>query len=207
MEQPHHDLRAFQTSAVSPRRLFAGAAAIGLQALAIWALATGLASQLIAKLPEEIKAEVVQQKPPEEQKVPPPPPPETVKPPPPYVPPPDIVIQTEAPATTSIQTQSTQKTPPPITAPASIGRPHTCEQKYPPLAVRLNHQGVTTLGFTIDPDGGVSNVHVEKSSGYDELDRAAVECASSWQYKAAIQAGKPVAVTWSTIVKWDLRGG
>jgi len=206
MEQPRHDLRAFQTSAISPRRLIAGAAAIGLQALAIWALATGLASQLIQKLPEEIKAEVVQQKPPEEQKTPPPPPPEMTKPPPPYVPPPDIVIQTEAPSTNSITVQSKKETPPPITAPASTGKPHECgSHYYPPLAIRLNHQGVTVVEFTIEADGSVTNAHVVKSSGYDELDNASIPCTQSWTYRPALLNGKPIATTHTADVIWKLQ--
>jgi protein TonB len=207
MQQPQHDLRAFHTSVASPRRLIAGVAAIGLQVLAIWALATGLAQQLIQKLPEEIKAEVVQQKPPEQEKTPPPPPPDLAKPPPPFVPPPDIMIQSEAPATNAIQNvQSVQKTPPAITAPASIGRAHTCANEYPALATRLGHQGKVTLAFHIATDGSVKDASVVDSSGYDELDQAAISCASKWRYKPAIQNGQPIEVPWKTVVNYNLRG-
>src|ERR1051326_1946822 len=136
MKQPEHDLRPFQTSTASPRRLVSVGAVALLHVVVIWALATGLASQIMQKLPEEIKAEVVQEKPPETPKTPPPPPPELQKPPPPFVPPPDINLQTEAPTTAIQQVVNTpppptpaptKPAPPAITAPASVGRPHECQ--------------------------------------------------------------------------------
>ncbi len=214
MEQPAHDLRPFQAAQANPRRA-ASLVVVGLiHVIAIYALASGLASRVGQKVLEEIKAEVVQEKPPETPKTPPPPPPEMTKPPPPYVPPPDINLQTEAP-TTAIQQVTTvvpppaptKPAPPAITAPASIGRPHSCQQKYPPLAVRLGHEGTTGLSFRIGADGSVKDVRVSSSSGHDELDQAAVNCASSWQYKPAIQNNQPVEVPWQTNVKWKLTGG
>ncbi len=215
MQQPEHDLRPFQVSAASPRRFVS----IGLVALfhlvVIYALASGLASQMIDKLPDDIKADIIKDKPPDQPKAPPPPPPDMVKPPPPFIPPPDIVVANEAPVTNTI---TVTNTPPPVQAPpkpqvsspASIGAPHVCPQAkwYPPLAVRLSHQGTTTLAFTVETDGSISNVTVANSSGFSELDDAAVRCASaSWHYKPAIQDGQPVAVPWKTNVKWNLTGG
>jgi periplasmic protein TonB len=219
MEQPTHDLRPFQSNAVQSterRAISIGVVAL-IHVVAIYALATGLASQLVQKGLEEIKAEVVQEKPPDMPKTPPPPPPQLQKPPPPFVPPPDINLQTETTAPTITQVTTTITPPPPpappkavqppaITAPASIGRPHNCQSKYPPLAMRLNHEGVTTIGFTIEPNGSVTNVHVVDSSGHDELDQAAIPCASSWTYKPALQNGQPVAVPWTTKVVWKLTG-
>jgi protein TonB len=210
MEQPTHDLRVHGTTVAqaSPARFIAGAAAIGLQALLVFALAAGLIPQAVLKLPEEIKAEVVQEKIPD--KIPPPPPPDLAKPPPPFVPPPDINIQNEAPATTAITTQSKVATPAPapvaqISSPASIGRPHQCQQDYPAISQRLNEEGVTTLAFHIMTDGSISNITVAKSSGHDRLDQAAVSCAQSWRYKPATQNGQPVEVPWQTNVQWRLQ--
>lgn len=214
MEQPTHDLRPFQTVQANPRRVVSLTAVALIHIAAIYALASGLASSLVQKGLEEIKAEVVKEKPPDLPKTPPPPPPEMTKPPPPFVPPPDINLQTEAP-TTAIQ-QVTSITPPPpaaakpqappITAPASIGRAHECQSRYPALAMRLNHEGSVLLGFTIEPDGSVSNAHVLQSSGHDELDQGAITCASNWHYKPAMQNGQPVAVPWQTKVTYKLTG-
>src|SRR5512140_2796150 len=135
MEQPVHDLRS-HVPAEAPNTTRSTGILIGVGILhfgLVWALVVGLASGLIEKLPEEIKAEVV--KPTEDKKPPPPPPPDLAKPPPPFVPPPEITIAPEAPATTAITAvqakQPTPATPPPITSPASIGTPHNCpNSKY-----------------------------------------------------------------------------
>src|SRR5690242_20097270 len=115
MLQPEHDLRPFQATTVQSterRAISIGVVAV-IHAVAIYALATGLASQLVQKGLEEIKAEVVQEKPPDTPKTPPPPPPEMQKPPPPFVPPPDINLQTEAPTQTITQVTTTITPPPP----------------------------------------------------------------------------------------------
>jgi protein TonB len=219
MEQPEHDLRPFQASAVqsTERRAISIGVVAAIHVVAIYALATGLASQLVQKGLEEIKAEVVQEKPPDLPKTPPPPPPEMQKPPPPFVPPPDINVATTTTAPTITQVTTAITPPPPpappkaavppaITAPASVGRPHECQSKYPPLAMRLGHTGNVTIGFTIGSDGSVSNVHVTESSGHDELDQGAISCAEGWHYKPAMQNGAPVSVPWSTKVTYKLTG-
>jgi len=218
MEQPAHDLRPFQSTAVQSterRAISIGVVAV-IHAVAIYALATGLASQLVRKGLEEIEAKVVQEKPPDLPKTPPPPPPEMTKPPPPFVPPPDInLAQTQtAPTITQVTTITPPPPPkevpkpqaPPISAPASVGRPHECQSKYPPLAIRLGHSGTVGLAFTIEPDGSVSNPRVTESSGHDELDSAAMSCATGWRYKPAIQNNQPVAVPWQSRVTYKLNG-
>lgn len=216
MKQPEHDLRPFRTSTASPRRLVSVGAVALLHVVVIWALASGLASQIMQKLPEEIKAEVVQEKPPETPKTPPPPPPELQKPPPPYVPPPDINLQTEAPVNAPTQVTTVITPPPPpvpqkaappaISAPASVGRAHECQSKYPAMAIRLGHTGTVGMAFTIEPDGTVSNPRVTSSSGHEELDNAATSCVQNWHYKPAIQNGQPVAVPWQSNVTYKLNG-
>ena len=76
---------------------------------------------------------------------------------------------------------------------------------YPPMAIRLNESGITRLSFKITAGGGVAGVMVAQSSGHDDLDQAAVSCASRWTYKPALQNGQPVEVPWQTDVKWSLR--
>ncbi|MGD0142851.1 MAG: energy transducer TonB [Rhizomicrobium sp.] len=183
---------------------------VAIHVILIWALITGLAQQMMQKLPSELMAKV-EETPPPAEKLPPPPPPELVKPPPPFVPPPDITISNEAPVTNTITSTpvvpQVQK-PAGITAPASIGRPHTCGQRYyPPIAVRLNQEGTTTLAFKITADGAVTDLTIAESSGHDSLDQAALTCAQSWQYKPAIQNGAPIEVPWKASVKWSLTGG
>ncbi len=183
-------------------------AAVLLQAGFIWALASGLASTLIAKLPEELKVAVEQEK--VQPKPPPPPPPQVELPPPPVVPPPDINIQIETQTPSPITV--TNKPPPPpapvhqaISTPVSIGRKHECSQVYPPMSVKLGEEGITTLSFHVTTDGSVNNVTVAKSSGSQRLDDAAVSCASRWRYKPATVDGNPVEREWQAAVQWRLK--
>lgn len=49
---------------------------------------------------------------------------------------------------------------------------------YPPLAIRRGQQGTVALGFVIDRQGQINNIHVAQSSGHAILDRAAVQALS-----------------------------
>ena len=203
MEQPLHTLAATHTSPFSPSRIVALSASTLLVLGCAWALSAGLAQTLVEKVNDVLKAEVIPEKLPD--KTPPPPPPDLKAPPPPYVPPPDIVIQMDTSApTAAITTQSKVQTAPAISSPASVGRPHTCLQDYPPISKRLGETGTTVLSFRIGTDGNVREVGVATSRGSQGLDDAAVSCASSWRYKAAIQSGVPVEVPWKAQVQWVL---
>ncbi|VAW57951.1 hypothetical protein MNBD_GAMMA11-1442 [hydrothermal vent metagenome] len=46
---------------------------------------------------------------------------------------------------------------------------------YPKAAQRKNRQGRVILAFTINPDGLIENIHIDKSSGYSTLDTAAIK--------------------------------
>src|SRR5665213_168179 len=176
MQQPEHDLRPFQVSAASPRRFVSIGMVAILHLAVIYALASGLASQMIDKLPDDIKADIVKEKPPDQPKTPPPP--------------------VAAPPKAA------------VSSPVSIGRPHSCGQRYyPALATRLGHEGTTILSFTVGTDGGVHNVTVAQPSGFPELDQAAIPCASSWTYKPAEENGAPVEKSWQAKVTWKLNGG
>ena len=206
MHQPEHDLRPFQASVASPRRFISVGLVALLHVVIIYALATGLAANLVSKLPTELKAEVVEQKPPEQEKTPPPPPPDLAKPPPPFVPPPDINIQSEAPATNAISNvQSRRPAPVAIVPPKPAGRSHSCYSGYPPISKRLNEQGRVVVQLTVEANGSVSNPKLVKSSGYSRLDDAALRCVSYWHYHPATQAGKPIAVTTKAAIDYRLR--
>jgi len=146
-------------------------------------------------------------------KPPPPPPPDLAKPPPPYVPPPDIVIQQQASNTNSITVQHQQQVvqPPPkpagISAPALISGGAKCQTSYyPPIAVRLNQEGTTTVNVHVGADGSVTGVDITNSSGHDSLDQAAVKCINAvWKFKPAMENGSPVATSKPYNIKWQLQ--
>jgi protein TonB len=220
MDQPLHDVRPFAANQANSHRFVSVGLVAALHVFAIYILASGLAQNLLSKLPQELKAEVIPPKT-EQVKPPPPPPPELQKPPPPFVPPPEITIQTEtaSPNTITVQSKTASLPPPPqqvapppkpagITAPVQIaGGGAVCNSSYyPPIAIRLNQSGTTTVTVHIGTDGSVANVDVADSSGHDSLDQAAVKCITSrWRYKPALQNGQPVAVAKQYAIKWVLQ--
>ena len=199
-------MRAFATPPASPRRFISVGLVAGLHVLVIYALASGLAAQMIQKLPDELKAEVVQEKPPEQEKLPPPPPPDLTKPPPPFVPPPDIAIADTGPtnAITAVQSHQAPVVAPQISAPVAIGRKHECMSGYPPVSRRLSEQGVVTVKYVISETGEVTSASVEKSSGYSRLDEAATICVKDWRFKPATQGGRPIATTNQANIRYTL---
>ena len=210
MEQPQHDLRPFQAQ-TTQRRIISFGAAVVLQVAIIYALASGLAQQIVEKLPQDITTDIVKEKPPETPKTPPPPPPDMVKPPPPFIPPPDIVIANDAP-TNAITAVTNQVAPPPpkpaaVAATLAAGRNNNCASSYyPPLAVRLNHEGSTTLTVQIGADGQVKGTNVSGSSGFPELDEAAQKCVEArWHFSPATQNGAPIESTKQYRIVWKLR--
>jgi len=153
MEQPRHDLRSHIPTAVenTSRRTIiligVGILHVGL----IWALVVGLASGLVQKGLEEIKAEVV--KPTEDKKPPPPPPPDMAKPPPPFVPPPELNIAADSPVNNAIvAVQNTPHPAPTITPSQALGRTHDCQSFYPDLSKRLNESGEVQVHYDVGAD-------------------------------------------------------
>jgi TonB family protein len=70
--------------------------------------------------------------------------------------------------------------------------------------MRLKEEGVTGLAFTVTADGHVENPTVKTSSGYPDLDEAALKCVARWTYRAAIQEGQAVAVPWEANIQWKI---
>ena len=206
MDQPFHDVRVNVRHTPNSNRAFALVIVALIHVGLIYALAVGLATGVIQKGFEEIKVAVEK---PKFEKPPPPPPPDLAKPPPPVVPPPEIVIQQPAPVTQpTIVTHPIVPQPKTFASqPVGIGRPHYCspQKYYTDSAIRLKETGTTRLSFTVTADGDVENPTVAKSSGFDDLDRAAVQCASSWKYKAAKDTnGQSVSAPWQTDIVWNL---
>jgi periplasmic protein TonB len=220
MDQPLHDLRPFKPGRAPAHRFVSIGFVALLHVVAIWALATGLIQDLASKLPQEFKAEVI---PPKEQvkPPPPPPPPDLQKPPPPFVPPPEINIQTESTAPTITTQSKVASLPPPpkvvvappkpagISAPVSLKSSHNCAERfYPPIAVRLNQQGTTTLRITVSASGQVTDAKIANSSGFDSLDQASLKCvqSGSWGgYKPAMQNGQAIDAQTEVAIQWKLQ--
>jgi len=82
------------------------------------------------------------------------------------------------------------------------GRPHVC--RWDPPVARNHHQtGTVTISFSIKTDGYVEKLEVANSSGFPELDNAALWCASYWHYLPATENGQAIEVPWSAAVAWS----
>jgi protein TonB len=69
------------------------------------------------------------------------------------------------------------------------------EPAYPAEALANRWQGVTTLRLTIDAEGRVARVVLERSSGHAVLDAAAAAAVREWTFFPASVDGVPTAVT------------
>ena len=67
--------------------------------------------------------------------------------------------------------------------------------KYPESAIKAKQQGRAIVGFVVGKDGTVSDVYIEKSTGYDVLDNEAMRVVKSMPaWEPGKQKGKPVNV-------------
>ena len=105
-----------------------------------------------------------------------------------------------------------QPAPPPITAPVAVApappAPPPAPPKvelpssnadylqnpkpaYPPVSKRLGEQGKVIVRVQIGVDGTALDAELKTSSGYDRLDRAAIETVRKWRYVPGKRAGVP----------------
>jgi protein TonB len=69
---------------------------------------------------------------------------------------------------------------------------------YPESARRAGIQGTTLLRIHIEVDGRVSDVTVERSAGYQGLDRAAADAVRRWRFEPALDSAGPVSM-WALV--------
>ena len=91
-----------------------------------------------------------------------------------------------------------------ITQLPSLSKPQDCHDDYPFWARMFGHEGTTELAFQVHADGTVDGVTVAKSSGFDGLDDAAVDCVARWHYRPGIKDGVLVDMPLKISVAWSL---
>ncbi len=64
--------------------------------------------------------------------------------------------------------------------------------KYPPLAREKGYEGTVYLRVLVQADGRVGNLSIDRSSGHEVLDRAAVDSVKEWTFLPAQKGGKRV---------------
>lgn len=160
----------------------------------IYGLASGLGSDAMNLVKQQIDAKIIEEAPPPETEAPPPPPPDFIPPPPDFVPPPDIdfapdVAPTNANAITVSRKPVEVKVTPPRPPKKGLSRP-----PYPSASLRLSEEGAVGLALYLREDGKVVDGKIESSSGFERLDSAALKHAiRSWKFEPCTKENQPVA--------------
>lgn len=76
--------------------------------------------------------------------------------------------------------------------------PSVCKADYPKASLMNEEQGTTSMSFLVAADGSVVESKLDKSSGYKNLDRAALKALTSCKFKPGTKNGAP-AQTWAKV--------
>ncbi|WP_395406222.1 energy transducer TonB [Pseudoduganella sp. UC29_106] len=80
----------------------------------------------------------------------------------------------------------------------------SCKAEYPKASLMNEEQGTVSMAFLVTAGGDVKDSKVEKSSGFKNLDKAAVKAISACKFKPGSKDGAP-AETWTKVdYAWKL---
>ncbi|MET0267642.1 MAG: energy transducer TonB [Duganella sp.] len=87
--------------------------------------------------------------------------------------------------------------------PASVDAKN-CKAEYPKASLMNEEQGEVKMAFLVGTDGNVVDSKVEKSSGFKNLDKAAMKALTACKFKPGTKDGV-VAQTWTKVdYNWKL---
>ena len=87
---------------------------------------------------------------------------------------------------------------------AAVFDAKNCRAEYPKTSLLNEEQGAVTISFLVSADGHVLESKVDKTSGYKNLDRAAVKAISGCKFKPGMKDGA-AAQTWTKVdYVWSL---
>ncbi|MET0319917.1 MAG: energy transducer TonB [Duganella sp.] len=87
--------------------------------------------------------------------------------------------------------------------PASIDAKN-CKAEHPKASLMNEEQGDVKMAFLVGTDGNVVDSKVEKSSGFKNLDKAAMKALTACKFKPGTKDGA-VAQTWTKVdYSWKL---
>jgi len=208
----------------NPGKNFTGiAAVVVIHALVAWGIVSGLGTRMVTKMAEAVETKIIEEvKPPPPKEVPPPPPPPEMKaPPPPFIPPVEVNVQQPAPVNqvmanaTNVRPATTELARPQApAAPASTAKSvhvaavadfSTCAKPdWPKASLRNEETGTVTLSFLIGVDGRVADSKIMKSSGFRDLDKAALNGIGKCRFKPGMTDGKPEQAWMQMQYVWTL---
>jgi periplasmic protein TonB len=108
-------------------------------------------------------------------------------------PPPQAALLSQAYSPPQLQLPSTQ-----------AGYLNNPKPPYPPLSKRLGEQGKVVVRVLIEPDGTASRAEVHSSSGFERLDRTALQTVQRWRYAPGTRNGVPEAMWFNVPIQFVL---
>jgi periplasmic protein TonB len=130
-------------------------------------------------------------------------------------PPPASAI-TLPPVTTAAPTTATAPLAAEVAAPAAPAPPridlpsssadylNNPPPPYPPLSKRMGEQGQVVVRTRIEANGTASQAEIRTSSGFERLDRAALETVKRWRYVPGTRGGVPEAMWFNIPIRFVL---
>ncbi len=86
----------------------------------------------------------------------------------------------------------------------AVFEPAKCKAEYPKASLMNEEQGTVSMSFLVNPDGTVAESKLEKTSGFKNLDKAALKSISACKFKPGTKDGAP-AQTWTKVdYAWKL---
>jgi protein TonB len=198
-----------RTQKSASRHLIGFTAVVLLHVGIIWALKAGLATSLVELVKGPMETKMIEEEK-VEKEAPPPPPPKFEAPPPAAAIPVDIDVQAaiDTSSDTAISTSNKKQAPaaPPATIPPRSNPRHPVSQpEYPPTSKRLGEAGTVVLLLTVDESGKVVDAKIQKSSGFERLDQAAMqEALRNWRLLPGTVGGKPSQMTYPFAVTFKI---
>jgi periplasmic protein TonB len=221
-------------SSTSRRNVAIAAGVVLFHIGALWALQTGLLRRAVEVIvPVQVFSEIItppapriEPPQPQPQVKPRDPVPRPVAPRQPVAPPPAPKLQA-APdlppaANAPVATLEPQPAPPPVSAPVAVAPAPAAppprvelpsssadylqnpKPAYPPASKRLGEQGKVVLRVLIGEDGNAQGAEIKQSSGYDRLDKAALETVRKWRYVPGKRGGVAEAMWFDVPIQFVL---
>ena len=131
--------------------------------------------------------------------------PVTPQPPAPVV---DKPVATAAPvvAPSAVSDKGEAKAAPALELPSSdaayLNNP---DPPYPPMSQKLGEEGTVILRVFVEADGRAGQVNLHKSSGFDRLDRSALESVKRWRFVPGKRGGVPEGMWFNVPVKFQFK--
>jgi periplasmic protein TonB len=81
---------------------------------------------------------------------------------------------------------------------------HNPKPPYPRMSTTMGEQGNVMVRVFVGADGFPKDVELQKSSGFERLDQAALTAVKQWRFVPGTRDGVPVAMWMGTTVKYVL---